>query len=1085
MQEFAEKYEYGKRVLAYLDANYTATVFSQDREWAGQAVNISLKDFFLYRINEITFEEKAPRKEAVENILGAFRGLKGFNFIYMILGEKDHVDFYLGVAADKYFRGNSMFSPRDIAGQLLEPSIKGNFRGSRIKEVSAEDKQAILDRIGKARRFGLLEGVPGVTKESDENKEGFQGVDRLIDVMLGERFGLVVIASPCSAEDVRSIRDSLYNVYDALLPLTKYTLQKSSGKIETVSKNKSFSTGLQAGRSTQQGEANNVSEVVNKSTDSRHDRSSQNQVNNSTNHNYQHTREVNRWSSTDTESNNSSKRHENSATKELFSDETQSSGQTTNNIYSNTYSENDSYNVTSSQNNTMSSNKNKNVSRNYSRNRSSGTSTNESSNFNRLEQLEVGSKNGAFWIEYIDKILLPRLDEGCGKGLFRTCIFLFGDDNRAALYRAGNTAAALYCAEKGNQNPLSFYELPESAHGCVHALKNFQIPAALFNKKTDSAVGAALSNCLDADYIYCANWLGSNEVSVVAGLPQKEVIGLSLRKEVDFGLNIPHDVAENDKIEIGRLVQCGEEKRNITFSLNKNNLDKHMFVAGVTGSGKTTTCQNILLDCGLPFLVIEPAKTEYRILKNKCPDLIVFTLGKQDVAPFFLNPFELIPGENITSRADMLKASMEASFDMDAAIPQILEAAIYKAYEDKGWNIKDNTWMPENTAEEADPFADGVFAFPVLSDFVKAAEDIVLQQGFDDRLRDEYNGSIKARLQGLLVGSKGMMLNNRRSVDFRDLLDKKVVIELEEIKNGTEKSLIMGFILTNLLEALKYKHAENPEFQHITLVEEAHRLLSNYSPGDSMNKKQGVEVFADMLAEVRKYRESLIIVDQIPSKMTPEVLKNTNTKIVHKIFAQDDKDIIGNTMALEKEQKEFLSNLIPGRAIVFTQGLNKAIQIQVAQKTETTGIPEIKDEEISKLAVQYYHEHYRRGVLYGLEHMENASCDDVEQYMRLQRSDLFVECCSELKSECYKRRDITLNDIKINLLRRYLKKSIECCSEELFMLYFYWNISKAYSECRYQDLKSFVDLLLEEHPDENELQAIWMSVIDECREASW
>lgn len=117
--------------------------------------------------------------------------------------------------------------------------------------------------------------------------------------------------------------------------------------------------------------------------------------------------------------------------------------------------------------------------------------------------------------------------------------------------------------------------------------------------------------------------------------------------------------------------------------LDKDILDKHVFVAGVTGSGKTTTCHRILLQSQLPFLVIEPAKTEYRILKHQeaCKDLLVFTLGNDQVAPFRLNPFELQPKETIDAHVDMIKASMEAAFEMQAAEPQLIEAALYRCYE--------------------------------------------------------------------------------------------------------------------------------------------------------------------------------------------------------------------------------------------------------------------------------------------------------------------------------------------------------------------------------------------------------------------
>lgn len=475
----------------------------------------------------------------------------------------------------------------------------------------------------------------------------------------------------------------------------------------------------------------------------------------------------------------------------------------------------------------------------------------------------------------------------------------------------------------------------------------------------------------------------------MAGLPQKEVVGLRLREEVEFGLNVKKIPTEY-ALELGHLVQIGEVK-NIPVSLDKRDFDKHAFISGVTGSGKTTTCQNILAGWGDAFLVIEPAKTEYRSLKAHCPDLLFFTPGLPDAAPFFLNPFELFPGEKISSRADMLKATFEASFVMEAAIPQILEAAIYRAYEEKGWHIGSNTWRG------GDPFSDGVYAFPTMSDFVKATQDITKEQGFGERLQDEYLGSIKARLESLLVGAKGQMFNTSRSIDFLSLVKRRVVIELEEIRSSSEKSLLMGFIMTNLLQAVKHWHSLQKDFRHITLIEEAHRLLSRYIPGDNFNKKQGVEVFTDMLAEVRKYGESLIIVDQIPDKMTPEILKNTNTKIIHKLFAQDDKDAVGNTMALSDEQKSFLSNLPPGRAVMFSQGWTKAIQLQVDEKIfgerEEVDVPEIR-----QAALEYYlePENLRRGVLRGIERINGVDKKILSDYLNLmQRGDLFLKTYAE------------------------------------------------------------------------------------------
>ena len=312
---------------------------------------------------------------------------------------------------------------------------------------------------------------------------------------------------------------------------------------------------------------------------------------------------------------------------------------------------------------------------------------------------------------------------------------------------------------------------------------------------------------------------------------------------------------------------------------------------------------------------------------------------------------------------------MEASFDMEAAIPQLLEAALYKCYENKGWDISTNkNFNYEN------PFEENVNAFPTLSDLVNEIESIVDSQGFDDRLRNDYIGSIKARLKGLMVGSKGLMLNTPRSINFNDLLDKKVILELENLKSSSDKSLIMGFVLANLNEALKEKYnSSNGKFTHITLIEEAHRLLSKYENGDNPNKKHGIEIFSDMLAEVRKYGESLIIVDQIPNKMTPEVLKNTNTKIIHKIFAQDDKDAVGNIMALTKEQKEHLSYLVPGRVVMMHPGIDKAIQVQIKKDDDnnTERIPP-KDIDLHDQILKYYAENYKSGIIPGLENLNEV-----------------------------------------------------------------------------------------------------------------
>ena len=165
-----------------------------------------------------------------------------------------------------------------------------------------------------------------------------------------------------------------------------------------------------------------------------------------------------------------------------------------------------------------------------------------------------------------------------------------------------------------------------------------------------------------------------------------EVVGISLKKNTEYGLNSPEVISSKDILSLGNLINNGTSTKN-SVDLDLKQLDKHIFIGGVTGSGKTTTCQKLLLEAGdLPFLVIEPAKREYRKLAN-LEKIEIYTLGNEECSNFRLNPFEFFEGELLTAHIDMLKASFIAAFSMEAAMPQIIETSIYRCYEKYGWNI--------------------------------------------------------------------------------------------------------------------------------------------------------------------------------------------------------------------------------------------------------------------------------------------------------------------------------------------------------------------------------------------------------------
>lgn len=900
-----------------------------------------LSDFCLYHIEELTFEEKAPRKEALENVLSSLR-LDGVNLLYLISGDENGVHFYFGVVRDLTKEKELTLNIDDVGEYILKSSINGNFRGSKVEEVKPRERMDIKDKLSNMNNYAILEGVPGINEDS----EGFQGVDRLVDVVLGDRFFIGILASPLNASEIIEIEKNLYNAYSEISPLSKKSVQEGTnlGSSNSITKNENTTHTESANRT----KSNSNSESENKS-----------------------------------KSDSSNKGESKSQNKSTSKSTTKSSGSSSSSTQ-NSGTEGSSYQKSSSttiQNSTgTSTSKSFSISDSSSKSKSVATSTGTNDTTSKgttyNETIEFSNKEATEWIKYLDEVILPRLDYGKGKGIFITTTFI-ATENTASLIKIGNTMKSLYCGKEGNKVPLRLQNINNKEY--LNYIKDFQIPYWEYSKGEEATARSVVSHYMINNKLAFGNWISTNELSLIAGLPQKEVVGLSLKEEVEFGLNFKSNIPQENKISLGNLVQSGRELEdlNIDVYLDKENLNKHIFITGVTGSGKTTTCHKILMSANTPFMVIEPAKTEYRELTKYYDDVIIFTLGNDSVAPFRLNPFEFYSHENISSRVDMIKASLEAAFDMEAAIPQILETAIYECYEDFGWNMATS----KNELFE-NPFAEGVYAFPTLSDLVAKVDRVVENQGFDDRLKNDYIGSIKARLQGLTVGSKGLMLNTKKSIDFEDLLDKKVILELEEIKNGNEKSLIMGFVLINLNEAIKSRYLKDPKFKHITLVEEAHRLLSRCDASDSQNKKQAVETFSDMLAEVRKYGESLIIVDQIPNKLTPDVLKNTNTKIVHKIFAKDDKEAIGNTMDLSEEQKGFLSSLDVGKAVVFSQGWSKSLQVKVKRITNTTSEEMVDESVIRNNILKFYQQNYKKGILIGLGCLDKEpSIEFIESYL--------------------------------------------------------------------------------------------------------
>lgn len=533
----------------------------------------------------------------------------------------------------------------------------------------------------------------------------------------------------------------------------------------------------------------------------------------------------------------------------------------------------------------------------------------------RTQQVELCNKSVEELLERIEN-QLKRVKESEDYGCYNCAAYFLSSTQSTALL-AANTYRALMVGEGSSVES-----------GAVNVWKNNEAEVAQLREYLKRFMQPVFArplweNAPDSLLYTPATLVSGRELPMHLGLPTRSVHGLPIIEHAEFGRNVPDEaMPDEDKMNLGKIYHMGKEEA-AGLILNRQAMASHTFITGSTGTGKSNAVYHLLDEITkngqTTFLVVEPAKGEYKNVFGNCTDVQVFGTNPRETPLLRMNPFAFPENIHILEHIDRLVEIFNACWPMYAAMPAVLKDAIERSYQKVGWDLR-------NSESEK-----GVF--PTFFDLLDILPGVIEESHYSKDTQSDYVGALCTRVKSLTNGIYGSVLCAEDALTDEALFDRNVVVDLSRVGSMETKSLLMGILVMKLQEYRMCSSGMNSRLRHVTVLEEAHNLLRKTSAEQSQEganlQGKSVEMLANAIAEMRTYGEGFIIADQAPGLLDMSVIRNTNTKIILRLPDEEDRKLVGKSAALKEAQIDELSKLPLGVAAVYQNEWPEAVLCKI------------------------------------------------------------------------------------------------------------------------------------------------------------